>query len=347
MNKPLDYASEIVDSAINQFTQSTGIDAKWIAPSPVSADDGFDGDIEFSFPSSAAKYHVIVKRKIDRQIALNTFLRPEFDRKSCLLITDRLTKEMASRCHVLGVQFMDTAGNAFIHSKKGVFVFITGRQAPESNIFSPQKSDDQTTPAALRTTFAIMAQPDLLNATIREIAAVAGLSVGTVAQTINGLRGRGFVGTDGSGRNVLRDRGRLVTEWSNGYVNRLRPKLPTRRFQFIEVPGMYERGWLPDGAAWGGEAGAAILTNHLKPGNFTIYAHPVSQIVMSQLTIKLRLRHDPNGPLEIVAPFWNSERLKIRDVVPPELVFADLVMTADPRNIEIANIIQNTLIKDA
>ncbi len=84
MNKRLDYASEIVDSAINQFTRLTGIEAEWMVPLLVSADDGFDGDIEFAFPSAAAKYHVIVKRKIDRQIALNTFLRPKFDRKNVL-----------------------------------------------------------------------------------------------------------------------------------------------------------------------------------------------------------------------------------------------------------------------
>lgn len=349
MNKPIEIFSALASLAVSRFSRETGIPCIWDAALFRKTDNPVDGHVCFTFPTGIKRYAAVVKPKVTRELALQTLIGQNEIHEERLLITTRLTDEMANRCRKLGVQFIDAAGNAYINNKAGIFVFIKGQQLPatsDAKQFQEDKVDSNTTPAALRTIFSLFTKPELLNAPIRAIAAAASVSVGSALQTMRGLRARGFIGTDGAGENAFIDRHRLVLEWSNGFVNRLRPKLHTRRYAFDEDPAMYSPGWLAEGAAWGGEPAAAILTHHLKPASFTIYADLVRPDVMAHIAKKLRIRSDSQGPLEIVESFWGAS-LDIRDVVPPELVFADLVMTSDPRNIDIAQLINKTLLKDA
>ncbi len=56
--------------------------------------------------------------------------------------------------------------------------------------------------------------------------------------------------------------------------------------------------------------------------------------------IKNRLKKDPNGNIELLATFWNFEyQWQFKKLVPPLLIYADLMATANDRNIETAKII--------
>jgi hypothetical protein len=56
--------------------------------------------------------------------------------------------------------------------------------------------------------------------------------------------------------------------------------------------------------------------------------------------LKNRLRKAEQGNVEILTLYWNFKyELADRDIVPPILVYADLMATGDHRNIETAAII--------
>jgi hypothetical protein len=58
------------------------------------------------------------------------------------------------------------------------------------------------------------------------------------------------------------------------------------------------------------------------------------------MIIKQRLRKDPQGDVEILRRFWNFTTVDQRaDVVPPLLVYADLLATGDERNTETARMV--------
>lgn len=339
MNKATSPYTQLVQQALHKLAESTGIQGHW-----TEAGGHFDGLITLDIEKKSLDYPVVIKPKVDREVAVKTIFRPGFQRKGSLLVTSRLSDEMANRCRELGVQFIDAAGNAFIKDGKNIFVFVSGRK--EKNIPLTKQGEAVTTPAALRAIFVILVRTDLLNATLRETAMAARISIGSAAQTFTSLHHRGFLGVDGSGKNAILDRQRLVLEWASGYINRLRPKLTKMRFQIPRLPAMSE-GVLPSGAAWGGEAAASILTKHFKPARFTIYADMQDGQVMTKLIKQLQLRPDPNGPLEIIETFWEPFVLDVRDVVPPELAFADLLASLEPRNVEVADLIQRTLIANA
>ena len=132
------------------------------------------------------------------------------------------------------------------------------------------------------------------------------------------------------------------------HAERLRPKLNPRRFRAPD-PGWWQQARLPDGARWGGEVAAAKLTDYLKPAAATIYLKPArARDTLDRLVQEHRLRADPQGNVEILDAFWAlPEEGTPGDLVPPLLVYADLMATLDPRNLEIAKRIREQYIEHA
>jgi hypothetical protein len=86
-------------------------------------------------------------------------------------------------------------------------------------------------------------------------------------------------------------------------------------------------------AVWGGEVAAYHLTGYLDPEQLTIYSAKPEVLIL-----KHRLRPDPNGAIEVLDTFWplTEESDAASATVPPLLVYADLMASADPRNIDTA-----------
>ena len=95
------------------------------------------------------------------------------------------------------------------------------------------------------------------------------------------------------------------------------------------------------GAQWGAEVAAEKLTAYLRPHALTIYLHKEQgQKNLTRMVAEHKLRADPQGDIEILDAFWDFEDEKpMPETVPPLLVYADLIATMDPRNLEAAKLI--------
>lgn len=102
-------------------------------------------------------------------------------------------------------------------------------------------------------------------------------------------------------------------------------------------------------AYWGGEIAAARLTDYLKPETATLYLDPkMGRHALTKLIATHRLRADPEGNVEILDKFWNVPTDKTQpEIVPPILVYADLVASLNPRNLEVANLLRERYIDNA
>lgn len=88
----------------------------------------------------------------------------------------------------------------------------------------------------------------------------------------------------------------------------------------------------------GGEIAAEKLTGYLKPTRVTLYVDGKPD----KLILANRLRPDANGEIELLEAFWTTvEDRPHNDIAPPLLVYADLMATTDPRNIETAKLIRD------
>lgn len=253
--------------------------------------------------------------------------------KNTLLITEYVTPPIADQLKELNIFFIDTAGNAFINEPP-LFVFVKGNKPRLTLKEEPQKRLFK--PSGLKTIFALLNNPDMVNKPYRDIAEAADVALGTVGWLIGDLKEMGFCTEFNKHNRKLMNLEKLIKRWVEAYPEQLRPKLIRGRFETTNHNWWQEIDIKMYGAFWGGEVAAANLTNYLKPTRATIYTNEP----LGKLVLKNKLRKATKGNVEILARFWNFKyELEDQDVVPPMLVYADLMATADPRNIETAGII--------
>lgn len=335
-----------------------------------------------------------------------------------LLITTYLTPALAVQCREMGLQFVDTAGNAYL-DVAGLFVFVCGQTPPGSLVRPPMRTTGN--PSSQRMVFTLLCQPALLQATYREIAHLSGIALGSVGAVFNGLAARGWLletraegragtrseppseaaesedaqgeppqgarakrkgkgganhsvregtedgeegaasgaGHHGDGRVEEKRRltapDRLLDEWVANYPTILRPRLQPRRFAAPSADwwrALRAEDLAAFDACWGGEVAALALLpgSELSGEPQTLYMRPARMAQgIHALTSRYRLKPQPNGPIEILEAFWDAS---IDDptrpgLAPPVLVYADLMASLQPTNLEVAAELRKGVIMDA
>lgn len=233
----------------------------------------------------------------------------------------------------------------------GLYVLVKGQHPIKGELLRLAGPEDTRagTAAHLRVIFALLCEPELLNAPYRDIARVAGVALGTIGMVFNELATRGItVGGRRKGDRVMLERKKLVNEWGTTYPTRLRPKLNARRFKAPAPDWWQAADPTRYGAQWGAEVAAAKLTGHLRPDTATLYLHKANaQRHLTKLVAEHRLRPAPDGDIEILDAFWDFDEQPMPNTVPPLLAYADLIATLDPRNLEAANLIHDRYLDPA
>jgi len=250
--------------------------------------------------------------------------------KQYILVTAYVNAKQADRFKNMGLQFLDCAGNAYIDTADK-FLFIKGNKLETQMQMQPARLFK---PGGLQVIFAFLCKPDLIRATYRDVAAKARVALGTVAWVIKDLKRFGYIIEAGKNIRRLVKREALLKTWMTGYEQLLRPKLLRNRYH-AENQDWWQNTVI-ENAVWGGEVAANKMTGYLKPEQITIYA----DILPDRLIIQHRLRLDPKGEIEWLTPFWDFDypEKKIA-LVPPLLVYADLLVRADGRTIETARMV--------
>ena len=259
----------------------------------------------------------------------------QLDHLGAILVTRHVTPPQAQRLRGLGAQFVDTAGNAYLKDPP-LFVFVTGNRPPTTETHAA--GDRLYQPGGLKVVFALLCNPALTGAPMREIAAAAGVALGTVKHVLDALRAQQHLpprrqkNRDRPNTLTLQHRDRLIRRWAETYPERLQPKLFLGRYAPPTVdwwkeldPGQYD-------ATWGGEVAAFRLTQYLKPETTTLYIKGPNNLLL----LDHRLRRDDHGTVTLLKQFWNLPEKPANDLVPPMLIYADLLTIGDPRTVEVA-----------
>jgi hypothetical protein len=335
---PMTTEGRILHAAGVALQQTTGIDAK-IHQAPTGQGRGADTIVDFLVQGRKHRFHAEVKT-VDR-FATPASIQAQGKKwpEPPLLVAPFITREVAERCRQLHVPFIDTAGNVYLEGP-GLFIYVVGQPRPGE----PREGKFRAlNPAGLQLAFALICRPALLQTAYREIAARAGVALGTVGPVLKDLETRGYVRFRKKLDRKLVDPQRMIEEWVTHYPVTLRPKLNPRLFQADEER-LHKTDLAQQNAYWGGEPAAEKLTRYLKPAQFTIYARePIARLVAAA-----RMRADVNGNVELLDAFWKFEADKdFPDVVPPILAYADLLATPDGRNAEAARMIYEQRIAPA
>ena len=326
----------ILVQAVHSLANSTGLQAAIEAMEPKQR-VGADAIVNLRDENKRWRFYVEVKPQLTSHtlgpaIAAVSQIKKKY--QSAALVSAYVNPSQADKLRQLGIEFFDAAGNASFQ-QKGLHIFITGRkpQAPKS-LGRPARAFN---PTGSRLVFALLCQPGLENKSYREMAKEAGISLGAVNWVMNDLKSLGHLADFGARGRRLVNRKELLKRWISAYPEQLRPKLILGRFQTEHPRDWWQKADLPSDAFWGGEVAAKLLTKYLRPETVTIY----SESNLPKLQAQHRLRRDPSGDVELLRRFWKLDQWEEKDLqtAPPLLIYADLVSTADDRNLETAEII--------
>ena len=330
----------ILTDAAHALAETTGLTVRALPRRPKQT---IDGQLRLVWSDHKRIYPVELKGTLTNA-ALGA-VAEQLRRHGAILVTRQVTPPQAQRLRELGAQFVDTAGNAHLNDPP-LFVFVTGNRphAPEP----ADGADRLYRPGGLKVAFALLCDPTLATAPMRDIAVAAGVALGTVKHALDALRAQQHLPLerkktrDRPRTQVLLNRDKLIRRWVEAYAERLRPKLllarytPPRTDWWQELdPGQYD-------AAWGGEVAAFHLTQYLKPETTTIYIKgPANRLLLDH-----RLRRDNHGPVALMKRFWTLPAVPANNLVPPLLIYADLLAIGDPRTVETAGRIYEQWLAD-
>lgn len=322
-NKNIAAKIDLLQLATDTLKQTTGI-ACIIIPGA----DHVDARIVLEFPGRRRKREFAVE--IKRAPGQGIVSEMADLTKTHILVANYINPNLAERLKNLGIQFIDCTGNAYLNTG-ATFLYVKGNKLGNAVNDQPARLFK---PGGLQVIFTLLCNPDWVRAPYRDIAAKAGVALGTVAWAIKDLQAQGYIIEPEKKTRRLVKKHALLRLWLVGYEQLLRPRLLVNRYHAEK-----HDWWMavnPGQGLWGGEVAAYKMTNYLKPEIVTLYAPKLPDALL----IKNRLRLDPKGEIEVIEPFWTFEYPEKKDdLVPPLLVYADLLVRADGRTTETAKLV--------
>jgi hypothetical protein len=332
----------LLDDAIQSLSASTGLQAS-VAVDKSNGRKGIDGIAVISDGRKRWRFSIELKGQLNSHTlgsAIAAVSKYKREHGPTALVASYINPSQAEKLRDLGVEFFDTAGNVFL-KQEGLHVFVSGRKARDSNTRGsrPARAFNAT---GSRLIFALLCNPGLEEKPYRQLAKEAGISLGAVNWIMSDLKSLGHLIDNGKRGRRIQNRKELMKRWVAAYPEQLRPKLLIGRYHKEGAQDWWRKAELPPDAFWGGETGAALITRHLRPEAVTIY----SETNLAKLQAQHGLRRDSNGETELLRRFWAFDRWdeQGKHVVPPLLIYADLIRTANDRNLETAEILYDQCI---
>jgi len=294
-----------------------------------------DAVLTIKLNGHAQKFLAEIKT-VDRKLAvaqvkaqLQELIETKYPNHRALLVAPYVTEALASECRKIDLAYIDTAGNLHLPTD-AYFIDIRGKARPVRTDHNKYRAN---TPSGMKTVFALLCKPDLVQGSYRQIAACAQVALGAVGPILDDLQQRDFIRRATNGGRLLRRKDELLREWVTLYPANLRPTLVPQKYR-AERTVLQQAPLSTYGACWGGEYGAERLAGYLKAEEFLIYTPMPVPLPLVQA---VRLRLDPTGNTEILQRFWNLDLFDPKlGIAPPLLIYADLMATADERNREAA-----------
>ena len=329
---------ELTTKALNQLEFHTGLVANVtpVTPSP-GQNDQANALIEFN--KCNAKLVAQLKRwGVDRDIdKVIEQITAAAGSKNKILISDYINDEAGLRLREAKVNYLDKAGNAYLDVAP-IYVFIQGKVPKELPILD--KTARLFTETGLKVIFALLAKSSLLNASYREIADQANVSMGTIGWVLRELKDQRY-SVEMSRKREWKNKARLIKKWTEEYPN-LREK------NQLGVYYVKHRDWWQSvdlekyDAVFGGEIAALSYLDNVTPRNGIIY---VGKHKQGGLIRDLGLReasasnNDDMVTLEIRSKFWGHTEQSglLHNSTHPLITYADLMDTWDAKSRQLAH----------
>ncbi len=294
----------------------------------------YDCNLKLTINNHKKEFLCLIRKEI-REAQIPAFLELIKENKRALLIAETINPRNKETLRKYDINYTDGEGNVYINDNE-VFIFVD-RPIRKKQKPIPNRA---FTNAGLKVVFCVLVEPDIINLPYRAIAKKANVALDTINKVFVALADMNFIIQLNNKERKLHNRKELLDMWITNYNAKLRNNVFMGKYRFVNKNANWKDCKLiKNKTLWGGEAAANILTEYLQPENLTLY----TQEQVNDLLKTLRIVPDEQGDITIYKKFWNMDNYE--NTAPAILVYADLLNTGDPRNIETAKIIYNERIK--
>jgi hypothetical protein len=339
MNNKANAEVDLRNQALKAFERETGLKIVYELGNELPLAPYVESTLQIGEFDATQAFNVEIKFTINELVLAKIVAANRINPEMNILITRYAPLNLARKMRDLHIQFIDTAGNAYIN-RAPRFIFLYGNKA------IPAQGEDTTDNlfgmAGIRVVFALLCKNNLVRGPYRDIADAAGVALGTVAGVMKVLIQQQYLIELVDRGRILVKKKELADHWMDAYITKFRGRRLIGRYTAPRELFWRDADLYPVKAMWGGEVAAQKLTHYLKPEIITIYTHkPVDNLVLN-----LKLRKEDKGPIEVREQFWNFEiEADNRNTVPPLLAYADLIAVGDTRTLEAAEMVNDEFLK--
>ncbi len=258
-----------------------------------------------------------------------------------MLVTDYVNPNLAEQLKEQGIQFLDTAGNAFINQLP-VYIDIQGNKPAKSHqdVTLTKQIGKAFQPKGMKVVFMLLTQPELVNAPMRTIADTAEVALGTVKQVMDDLHYQRFIVQKGEKGKVVADKNALLDKWLDAYPENMQAKFNQTLYATSNPEQLKAIDAGDYGGLWGGELAAERYDHYLNAKDFLIYLVPYQKqaFLRAARLRKPAVNEVIDHKVMVVEPPFENKKIQGEQagLAHPLLVYANLVTSTDPRNMDAA-----------
>ena len=252
-----------------------------------------------------------------------------------------INENIAELCQELQIDYLDLAGNAHLNIPP-FYIDIRGKKPPqEHQIQHARKLTGKAfQPKGMKLVMMLLLKPELVNQPMRVLAEQAEIALGTVKQVLDDLKQLTFILEKGKKGLVLNEKDLLLTRWLDAYPHNVEAKLEQKLYVPQNIEQLRNAPLDKYGALWGGEVAADAYTHYLTPKTYHIYADTEAHKALLKTFRLRRIRAEETDVniLKIVEPPVGIDKIRgeLPGYIAPLLVYAELLNSDDPRNLETA-----------
>lgn len=327
---------QILDSSLVALQDATGFQPRFQHYLKVE-DSGLDGELSLIIPDDLylPSFNVEIKN------GLRLYHLPHLKDMAArftpfLVMTDRVHPSVRDELRKSKINYLDTAGNLFIRHNNTV-VLANGNRGGGLKKENKNKAFTKT---GLKLLFHLLLRSDAINDTYRVLAQTADVALGTVKSTIDSLRENGYLLQLNKEKYRLINKKELLDKWITAYGENLKPSLYLGSYHFHDEKNFHLWKQLTFDIKyhrWGGEPAADLLTGDLQPQSLLVYTEKKMDLLTTWKLLPESEQSEEAGMIRIYKKYWkDSLNDMATNLAPVLLIYADLVLTNDPRSMETA-----------
>ncbi|AEE50062.1 type IV toxin-antitoxin system AbiEi family antitoxin [Haliscomenobacter hydrossis] len=327
--------NDVVGIALANLQRNVGITGKWKA---IGLKE-LDGQLTLNIDDHKFNFNVEIKQEL-RNYQLPNIITQAESFKPLIVVANRIFPKIKAELRAEQIAYLEANGNIYI--KQNEFMLWVDAQKPI------QKEKDQVnrafTKTGLSVVFHFFMNENFINLPYRQIAKLTEVGLGNIHYVMNGLQEMGFLIKLNKNEYQLSNKKALLNKWMEAYAEKLKPSLKVGTFRFLKAEDFTNWKQIPLRSGktwWGAEPAGDLFTNHLHPAELTLYTLETR----TDLIKNYRLIPDDLGNVKVYKKFWHHDEVN-DNVVPPLLIYADLINSNDRRCIETAQKIYDEFLQD-